>query len=111
MERPKPLIDPQRSNVKAMLIDISGAFYVDNRLHGPYGAFIDRTEMDGSHWILCCPGCGEAGSPRDGAKWTIMTGSFDDVTTLTLRPSIQKHCCGWHGYLTKGVFDIQCKDY
>jgi hypothetical protein len=81
-----------------------------NRLCGPPGAFLDSSVIGPNSWILCCPSCGEAGSPREGAKWRITAGSFDDVATLTLEPSIAKSCCGWHGYLERGFFVINRSD-
>lgn len=61
----------------------------------------------GCNFLIACPGCGQFGSARDGAKWSVAGGSEEDVTTLSLQPSILKHCCGWHGYLTNGVF-VSC---
>ena len=103
----KPAIDVKRTDVKASLVPCTkpNTFYVEHRLHGPYGAFLDMVGMNGSRWILCCPGCGEAGSPNTGAKWTIVAGSFSNVSELTLSPSIANSCCGWHGYLKNGVFE------
>lgn len=94
------------ADVKATLIPFTEPpmHYKNGQLHGPPGAFLSREGLDENHWVLCCPGCGEAGSPRDGARWRIVSGSFDDVGTLTLEPSILKNCCGWHGYLRYGVF-------
>lgn len=101
--------DPKRTGVKASLIPVEfPPVYYDerNRMCGPPGAFLDRDPPNSAdRWILCCPGCGEAGSPRDGQHWQCVQGSFDDVTTLTLSPSIAKSCCGWHGYLKNGVFE------
>lgn len=76
---------------------------VNDKWYGPRGAFIQGTTL--AHWNLCCPGCGALGGPKDGAVWTITSGSFDDVTTLSLNPSIAKSCCGWHGYLRNGHFE------
>jgi hypothetical protein len=93
--------------IKATLIkwEQPPLYLVDSRWHGPRGAFVDSTKMDGENWILCCPGCGELGGPRQGAKWEIVSGSFSDVSKLTIRPSLQMgSCCGWHGYLTDGEF-------
>jgi hypothetical protein len=81
----------------------------DGRWYGPPGAFLNRESTDASHWLLCCPGCGEAGAPRTGATWRITAGSFEDVSTLTLEPSIATNCraCpGWHGYLRNGIFGL-----
>lgn len=80
-----------------------------DRWHGPPGAFIQKQGINGTNWTLCCPSCGELGTPREGATWEIKTGSFDDVTGLSLWPSIAKSCCGWHGYLQNGVFVLQWK--
>lgn len=75
---------------------------------GPKGAFVDREPLDGSNWSLCCPGCGELGGPSPGATWRVVAGGFDDVSTLTLEPSIHcRGCCGWHGYLRAGEF-VSC---
>ena len=78
---------------------------VNGLWYGPRGAFLDREGTDSSHWLLCCPRCGQVGAPRDGQTWRCVSGSFDNVATLTLEPSIQKNCCGWHGYLRNGVFE------
>lgn len=101
--------DPKRSGVKATLIAWTEPplFLDHDRWHGPHGAFIEQTDLSGSNWTLCCPGCGEVGTPKAGAHWRATAGSFDDVSTLTLEPSIQKSCCGWHGYLKNGVF-VSC---
>ncbi len=65
--------------------------------------------------LFACPGCGRSGAIRaahpkppngSGATWDITGGSLDDITTLTLSPSINcVGCCGWHGYLKNGVFE------
>lgn len=104
------VIDPKRSGVKASRIPwtVPPMFLVPGlggRWHGPPGAFISTVAGKEDHWTLCCPGCGELGSPKDGAKWTVTAGSWIDVTTMTLVPSIAKSCCGWHGYLRNGVFE------
>lgn len=66
-----------------------------------------------NHLLHTCPGCGRFGAIRaehpkpagPESSWDIVTGTLDDVTTLTLAPSIHcKGCCGWHGFLTNGVF-------
>jgi hypothetical protein len=42
--------------------------------------------------------------------WTVTAGDWTDPTTLSLQPSIYHPAtgtpkgCGWHGYLTGGVF-------
>ncbi len=80
---------------------------VQSKWYGPRGAFIERDPPNcGTAWDLCCPACGQLGGPRDGQAWQTISGSWDDVTTLTLMPSILKNCCGWHGYLVDGVFQL-----
>ena len=100
-------IDPKRTGVKASLIGFSEPpmELINHRWHGPLGAFLNQVGISPTSWQLCCPGCGELGSPRDGQQWTATSGSFADVTTLTIAPSIAKSCCGWHGYLKNGVFE------
>ena len=104
-------IDPKRTGVKASMIPFTQPpMYYDerNRLCGPIGTLVGNIQVAGNdivQWILCCPGCGEAGSPMAGKKWQIVSGSVEDVTTLTLSPSIQKSCCGWHGHLKAGIFE------
>lgn len=99
--------DPKRT-VKATHFDWKVNDYPD---HGEPGQACRYTA---DCLVLACPGCGRfsgmtCGHPKppndDGATWDITGGSLDDVTTLTLSPSINcVGCCGWHGYLTNGVF-------
>jgi hypothetical protein len=95
-------MEPTGFGVKATRIDWSEpTMYIKNdRWHGPPGALLRYD----SGFLMCCPKCCELGSPKDGAKWTTVEGSFEDVSNLTLSPSIAKSCCGWHGYLVKGTF-------
>lgn len=103
-------VDPKRTGVKAVLSE----WYepplecVNGRWYGPPGTMVRRHDTEsGLNFLIACPGCGQMGTARDGAKWRITGGSEDDVTTLSVQPSILKSCCGWHGYLTNGVF-ISC---
>ena len=59
------------------------------------------------HFDFACPGCGETRSIPIGAPgWDLVEGKLDDLASISLKPSILcKSCCGWHGYLTKGVFE------
>lgn len=105
--------DPKHSGVKATLQKLATPpfelreFGPDcDRWFGPLGAFAHLSIVDGKmQWSLCCPGCGQLGGPKAGVNWTVIKGSLEDVSTLTIRPSIAKSCCGWHGYLTDGVFN------
>lgn len=104
----RPVVDPKRTGVKAIGGEWTEPplFLVEGRWYGPRGYMVRRNDEKGfAGFLIACPGCGQVGSARDGAKWSVAGGNIDDVSTLTLRPSILKHCCGWHGYLTKGVFD------
>lgn len=61
---------------------------------------------------FCCPGCGKWGAVRVGSpkpvaspSWNIVSGTLEEPESLTLTPSIHCiGCCGWHGYLTSGIF-------
>jgi len=106
-------IDPKRSGVKASLqawgeptFHLLDCGQERQRWFGPPGAFAHLSIKDGQiSYALACPGCGQLGGPNKGANWTVEAGSIEDPLTLTLRPSIAKSCCGWHGYLTDGVFN------
>jgi hypothetical protein len=106
---PRIEVDPKRTGVKASRIEwTEPPMFLDGHLwYGPIGAMIHREGADdfGVGFLICCPGCGQLGGARQGHKWTVSGGSATDVTTLSLTPSIQKHCCGWHGYLRHGVFE------
>lgn len=62
--------------------------------------------------LFTCPGCGEFGQISVGFQkklsspsWLLAKGDRENVSDWTLTPSI--NCvgrCGWHGYLTDGVF-------
>ncbi len=64
-----------------------------------------RTHDDGQvgGYAYRCPGCGQEDwlPVDDGAIGWVQTGPTD---APTLRPSILHRPCGWHGYLTAGVF-------
>ena len=63
-------------------------------------------------FCFACPGCAQFGHIRIGnpkpdrsPSWKIEKGHRQDPASLTLTPSIHCiSCCGWHGYLTDGVF-------
>ncbi len=69
-----------------------------------------RTFEGKDHFSFACPGCGRMGAitctkPKTPHSWEIVSGSLDDVTSLTLAPSIFcTGCCKWHGFLREGVF-------
>lgn len=103
----KPTVDPKRTGVKATQQDE----WPDDCNYQP-GAFY-RLKNSTGRLQFACPGCGQLGSIRAGnpkpaetPSWDIVSGTVDDVTTLTLSPSINcVGCCGWHGYLKNGVFE------
>ena len=57
-----------------------------------------------------CPGCGGAsilhlGTGPSGHTWHVTAGEAAKPETVTLAPSIHHSGgCGWHGFLTAGVF-------
>lgn len=96
------------------------------RFHGQPGDMMRTFNADGSlnGFLIACPNCGVFGALGINSKqanWTVAKGltnvggvtldagpgDLNDVTTLSLTPSILKRCCGWHGYLRRGVFE-QC---
>jgi hypothetical protein len=98
-------VDPKRSGVKAVLVE----GYTDDL---PPGACLPWDQNSG-RLHFACPGCGQLGGvncghpkPAQGLSWDIVSGSPADPATLTLTPSINcVGCCGWHGFLTNGVFN------
>lgn len=102
-------VDPKRTGVRA----VEGRWeeppleLIDGRWHGPPGYMVRTQDPNRAFagFIIACPGCGQMGSAREGAKWSCVGGSMDDVTGLSLSPSILKNCCGWHGYLRAGMFE------
>lgn len=63
-------------------------------------------------YLFACPGCGEHSGlylhPVDPGvpRWRVTAGEATRAEGLTLSPSIHHAVarCGWHGYLTNGVF-------
>lgn len=60
-----------------------------------------------------CPGCGDTcilhlGTGPEKHTWNVTAGDASKPETVTLSPSIhhvvEHGGCGWHGYLTRGVF-------
>ena len=104
----KPTVDPKRT-VKARNVHVFEADgSAPNGIEEEPGV-CQRTSPD--RLMFCCPGCGlwggvRATHPKESSSWDIIAGSLDDVTTLTLAPSINCiGCCGWHGHLKNGVFE------
>lgn len=97
----------QKRTVKATSFDWRAADYPDNGEPGQAGRLYERLLQ------FACPGCGRFGAisaenpkPADSPSWKIESGTLDDVTSLTLSPSIHcVGCCGWHGWLRSGVFE------
>lgn len=99
-----------REPVKAVTTQVFGA---DGRAPNGVDGFPLGTSQRVSpdRLMFTCPGCGQWGGvratepPKRQNAWVIVAGNLDDASTLTLQPSIHcVGCCGWHGYLTDGVF-------
>lgn len=71
--------------------------------------------MEGRVWGYGyrCAGCGERSylaidPEQPHPRWTVTEGDVERPDTVTLSPSILHSTalggCGWHGYLTRGVF-------
>ena len=106
---PSLTTDPKRTGVKAYRCE-------DIMIHDeatPLGACL-YVPSDGRLWFGC-PGCQRNGAircdyqkPADSPSWFVSSGDLEKPETLTLSPSINcVGCCGWHGYLTNGVF-VSC---
>lgn len=99
----RPTVDPKRTGVKAKrtVFDLVDGLFPDYAEPGAY-------ELRDGHMMLSCPGCGRVsgmsvGNPKPvkSPSWLLM----GDPNTPTLAPSINcVGCCGWHGYLTDGVY-------
>ncbi len=75
---------------------------------GDMARSVNEAGVTTGFWIAC-PKCGQFGCISFDAAamptpWRVTGGNIEDVTTLSVRDSILKHCCGWHGYLTDGEF-------
>ena len=103
------VIDNKRTGVKATNIE---EYFPE----APLGACIWYPKLN--KLSFACPGCGLFGGvrighpkPKQTPSWDITKGSPEDVTTLTIRPSINcVGCCGWHGFLNQGVFELEARD-
>ncbi|WP_439627456.1 DUF6527 family protein [Gemmata sp.] len=101
-------IDPKRT-VPATR---TGEAWPEGEHAAPGAVFIDTEGTYRDHLLFACPGCGRMGSigadkqkHANGPSWQIVSGELVEPETLTLSPSINcVGCCGWHGFLTAGVF-------
>lgn len=79
---------------------------IDIRAQGAQPGDIELRRYDDGQiggYAYRCPGCGQEDwlPVDDGTIGWVQTGTPE---TPTLRPSILHRPCGWHGYLTTGVF-------
>ena len=96
--------DPKRTGLKAKAV-----VFADDPT---YPEFAEPGTMEWRGWgfLLACPGCGSVsgisvGADKKSPRWLVAGGSVDDVSTLTLEPSLNcVGCCGWHGHLRGGTF-------
>ncbi len=109
----RPEVDPKRTGVKAREVPDMGRADERARFCGEPGDMVRAYRHNATDLLwgfnVACPGCGQFAAvptfPTEGARWEVTGGSVEDVTTLTLSPSILKDCCGWHGHLRAGVFE------
>jgi hypothetical protein len=113
---PRPPVDKRRTDLKAVrtVFALEDGCLPEYAAPGGYEPRPDYLlEPAPDYLLLACPGCGRVsgmtvGDPKPAAKpsWRI-TGLPDAVT---LEPSIDcRGCCGWHGFLTRGVYTV-CKE-
>lgn len=101
-------VDPGRTVAATVLSEYPDDVTAPGACYAPSGPGWDGPPM----LLFSCPGCQQFGGIRVGnpkpdrtPSWRIESGTREDATTLTLTPSIHcQGCCGWHGYLTNGVF-------
>lgn len=76
---------------------------------------VEALAIDGRVWGygFACPGCGSKSflaldAENPPPRWAVTGGDVANPATVTLAPSIfhtaERGGCGWHGYLTNGVF-------
>ena len=100
----RPIVDAKRTNLPAKAVQFESDPVGDYHEPGSY-------EIAGtSHVLLACPGCGyvtgmRIGFERKPERSPSWLATLEDDDTLTLEPSINcVSCCGWHGYLKRGLF-------
>ena len=107
----QPVIDVKRT-VSVLLTDEA---WPEDGYAAPGSIYLDKDATYKGHLLFACLGCGRMGSirvgvskPEDKPSWGISAGDLRNPTSLTLFPSIHcVGCCGWHGFLTDGVFKSQ----
>lgn len=105
MNDQRPPVDVKRSG-----LPVTAAVFADDAIgdHNTPG----QVELCDGYLVLACPGCGYTSGitighpkPAKSPSWDVVDGKYDPAT-LTLQPSINcVNCCGWHGWLTAGVFN------
>lgn len=102
-------------NVKAHIVTTVGECGDDHVIRGEPGGMMPIRDDKGviTGFSIACPACGSWGGisfisyGHFTNPWHVTGGDVEDVTTLSVMNSILKHCCGWHGYLVKGVFQLE----
>lgn len=106
-----------RARVKARLVPFDG-IVGDSDLkpaRGDVALMFSRGELAiVDSYAFICPGCGNLscvefihnGMPNQ-MVWTVSAGVVFEPEGVSLSPSIRHNigACGWHGYLTRGVFE------
>lgn len=100
--------DPTRSGLRAVPLPPDTLHTHSD--HGGVATWVSDGVQIGV--FLACPGCGWVSAMRAGdikpahtPSWRVAFGSLYQPTGMSLRPSINcVGCCGWHGWLTRGVF-------
>lgn len=102
--------DPHRRTPAKLraLAELDGAFEP-----GDVRLMVDAPGGPTTAYGFGCPGCGSTcilhlGTGPANHTWQVTEGDASKPETVTLAPSIlhapQHGGCGWHGYLTRGVF-------
>ena len=73
-------------------------WHLDNTMKKGEGVLVHFHNKD--KLFTCCPACGLS-SFTGNHKITNNNGLF------SAHPSLRFQCCGWHGFLTDGIFHVE----
>jgi hypothetical protein len=101
-------VDTRRTVAARLVADLDAT-------DAPQPGDVEALQIDGVVWGygFACPGCASRSflalnAENPPPRWSVTAGDVADPATVTLSPSIfhtvERGGCGWHGYLTAGVF-------
>lgn len=109
----KPEVDPKRTGVKAVEINVDQSEFVGGSWYSEPGSVLKTHNKDGTLYglTIACPGCGMQRSfmtcERGKGFKRDLEGMTKDVSTLSFtNGEINNPCCGWRGFFIKGTFEL-----